>query len=76
MAVTPDGSWVYVTTPDYRNTYRSDTPLEPFGYAYRVTGDRGLVETGLKGWTRSLDLRASLRFLWAADRAGLLEDIP
>ncbi len=71
----PDGAWVYVTTPDYRNTYRSDTPLEPFGYAFRITKDRGLVEAGLKGWTRSLDLRASLRFLRAADEAGLLEDI-
>lgn len=71
----PDGAWVYATTPDYRLTYRSDTPLEPFGYAYRITGDRRLIEAGLRGWTQSLDLRASLRFLWAADKAGLLEDI-
>lgn len=71
----PDGAWVYATTPDYRITYRSDTPLEPFGYAYRITGDRGLIEAGLRGWMRGLDLRASLRFLWAADKAGLLEDV-
>ena len=70
----PDGAWTYVTTPDYRMTYRSASPLEPFGYAYQLTGDRGLIEQALRGWTGELDLRASLRFLWAAHAAGLLED--
>jgi hypothetical protein len=70
----PDGSWIYATAPDYRATFYLDFPLEPFGYAYDLTGDRGLIERALRGWTRNLDLRASLRFLWAADAAGLLQD--
>jgi len=70
----PDGAWTYVTTPEYQGTYYSDTPVEPFGYAYLLTQDKRLVEQALRGWTGSLDLRASLRFLWAADAAGLLRD--
>ncbi len=70
----PDGAWTYVTTPDYRMTYRSASPLEPFGYAYHLTGDQRLLEQALRGWTGELDLRASPRFLWAAHAAGLLVD--
>lgn len=70
----PDGTWTYVTTPEYRSTYYSDTPLEPFGYAYRLKPDPRFLQAALRGWTSSLDLRASLRFLWAADAAGLLQD--
>jgi len=70
----PDGAWMYITTHDYRSTYYSDCPLEPFGYAYKISGNKDLIQKALKGWTRSLDLRASPRFLWAADHAGLLED--
>ena len=70
----PDGTWMYITTNDYRSTYYSDSPLEPFGYAYHVSKNSKLIEKALKGWTRSLDLRATPRFLWAAHHAGLLQD--
>lgn len=70
----PDGAWTYVTTPEYEGTYYSDTPVEPFGYAFKLTQDKQLIAQVLRGWAASLDLRASLRFLWAADAAGLLED--
>jgi len=70
----PDGAWAYVTAPEYRSTYSSDIPLEPFGYAYWLTRDPRLIAAALRGWTGSLDLRASLRFLWAADAAGLLQE--
>jgi hypothetical protein len=70
----PDGSWVYVTSPDYRSTYDSDVPAEPFGYAYQLTGDAEPIRRVLAGRMGSLDLRASLRFLWAADEAGLLAE--
>ena len=70
----PDGSWVYVTSPDYRSTYDSDVPAEPFGYAYRLTGDGEPIRLVLEGRLGSLDLRASPRFLWAAHTAGLLGD--
>ncbi|MDA0746547.1 MAG: hypothetical protein O2954_08500 [bacterium] len=70
----PDGAWIYVTSHDYRSSYYSDSPVEPFGYAYRLTRDKTLIQQVLRGWTRNLDLRASPRFLWAAHEAGLLED--
>ena len=70
----PDGTWMYITTNDYRSTYYSDSPLEPFGYAYHVSKNSKLIEKALKGWTRSLDLRATPRFLWAVHQAGLLQD--
>jgi hypothetical protein len=69
-----DGAWMYVTTPEYQGTYYSDTPVEPFGYAYKLTQDKQVIEQVLRGWCASLDLRASLRFLWAADASGLLQD--
>jgi hypothetical protein len=70
----PDGTWMYITTHDYRSTYYSDSPLEPFGYAYHISKNDDLIRKALKGWTRSLDLRATPRFLWAAHHAGLLQD--
>ena len=71
----PDGTWLYVTTPEYRGTYYSGTPLEPFGYAYKLIPDKRLLKQVLRGWTGTLDPRASPRFLWAADAAGLLQDL-
>jgi len=71
----PDGAWTYVTTPDYRMTYGSASPLEPFGYAYHLTGDPRFLKQALRGWSGELDLRASPRFLWAAQAAGLLDDL-
>ena len=70
-----DGSWTYVTSHDYRATYYGDSPVEPFGYAYLLSKDRDMIRKVLAGWTGNLDLRASPRFLWAADQAGMLEDI-
>ena len=70
----PDGSWKYVTAPEYESTYYSDTPVEPFGYAYELTQDKHTIQQVLRGWSANLDLRSTLRFLWAADAAGLLHD--
>ena len=70
----PDGAWVYVTSHDYRSTYYGDSPVEPFGYAYHLTEDAEMIRKVLAGWAGNLDLRASPRFMWAADKAGLLRD--
>jgi len=70
----PDGAWTYVTTPEYEGTYYSDTPVEPFGYAYQLTQDKEQIAQVLRCWNANLDLRGSLRFMWAADAAGLLKD--
>ena len=70
-----DGTWVYVTSPEYRGSYYSATPLEPFGHAYKLTGNSWYIKQGLIHHGRSFDLRASPRFLYWADRARLLKDI-
>ena len=71
----PDGAWIYVTSPDYRVTYAGSSPLEPFAYAYELTEDRELIAQAMRGWSGEMDLRASPRFLWAAEAAGLLQDV-
>ena len=70
-----DGTWIYVTSPEYRGSYYSSTPLEPFGYAYELTKNPWYIRQGLIHHGRSFDLRASLRFLYWVDRARVLRDI-
>ena len=71
----PDGAWCYVTAPEYRSSYTSHTPLEPFGYAYALTRNPWYIQQGLIHYGEGLDLRADLRFLYWADRGGMLHDV-
>ena len=71
----PDGAWMYVSAPEYRATYYADGPLEPFGYAYQLTGDKTYIDQGLISFGRGFDLRASLRFMYWADQVKKLRDV-
>jgi hypothetical protein len=87
----PDGTFIYVDAPEYRWSYYAGIVREPFGYAYHLTGDKRYLLACLHRperwfWATShtgggangnhiSQWRGHLRFLYWADRAGLLDDL-
>jgi hypothetical protein len=83
----PDGAFMYVTTPGYRQIYYSGMTLESFGYAYHLTGDAAYLHAGLSTLRHGLfdaahgggpslggHWRGILRFMYWCDQAGVLRD--
>lgn len=86
----PDGEMMYITHPDYRSPYVS-MPWGGFPFGYLFTGDvkylryplplimrqlrEGQFGTSGEG-ALSYPLRGMLFYLFYADRAGILEDLP
>jgi hypothetical protein len=86
----PDGDFVYITHPDYRSGYAS-MPWGGFHFGYVFTGDTKyllfpypLIMRQLKGHSfgtsgegaLSYPLRGILFYLYHADKAGILRDLP
>jgi hypothetical protein len=86
----PDGDFIYITHPDYRSGYTS-MPWGGFHFGYLYTGDKKYLEApfplimnqlksrnfGSFGeGALSYPLRGMLFYLYHADRAGILKDIP
>jgi hypothetical protein len=86
----PDGELIYITHPDYRSGYTS-MPWGGFHFGYLFTGDRKYLEypyamimTQIKSrnlgsfgeGALSYPLRGILFYLYYADKAGILKDIP
>lgn len=87
----PDGAFMYIDAPDYRWSYYSGLTREPFGYAYHLTGEVIFLKAALhraNRWFWATDpgrgpangnhisaWRGHMRFLYWADRAGLLKDL-
>ena len=86
----PDGALMYVDNPGWRWNYYSGVAYESLGYVWSLTGDlrylqlghlghrRGLSSTGmsvLTGTTLADWWRGNLRYLYWADRAGVLTDL-
>ena len=87
----PDGSLMYVDNPGWRWNYYSGVAYESLGYAWELTGDRRYLEAAWLAHRRGLTSRGmsmltgtaladwwrgNLRYMYWADKAGLLTDLP
>jgi hypothetical protein len=85
----PDGALFYVDNPGWRWNYYSGVAYEPLGYAWKLSGDirflklgwiphrRCLTNIGLSQMTGTALAdwwRGNLRYLYWADKAGILTD--
>ncbi|MCC7354987.1 MAG: hypothetical protein IT330_14680 [Anaerolineae bacterium] len=86
----PDGALMYVDNPGWRWNYYSGVAYESLGYAWQLTGDKRYLETGWLAHRRGLTSRGmsmltgtaladwwrgNLRYMYWADKAGLLTDL-
>jgi len=87
----PEGVLIYVDAPGYRWNYYSGVAFEALGYAWALTDDLRYLRAARLAHRRALardrrrplngaglaDLwRGTLRYLYWAERAGLLADLP
>ncbi|MCC7354986.1 MAG: hypothetical protein IT330_14675 [Anaerolineae bacterium] len=86
----PDGALMYVTRPGYRWNYYLGSAIESLGYVWQLTGNQRYLQDGwlahrqnfansrspsLTGAVLAYSWRGNLRYMYWADRAGLLTDL-
>lgn len=83
----PEGILCYINAPGYRWNYYATCIIEALGYIWNLCGDKEILEVGRRSLYRALSTmtgngtmiaeswRGMLRYMYWAEKAGMLKDI-